>query len=188
MVNTDSSKWQGGALLVVIAALLGWNLWLTRPSRRAGAEPSPKLRIGKVMPAFVAYPLGGRSRVPLPRAARPEVIYVFRPGCVWCQRNAPNLADLVVQRSPAYDFIAVSSEKITAAECGEERKLGMSVYYEPAPRTLAAYRITGTPQTFVLDARNRLLASWDGAYGNAELASVEAFFGLTLPGLKAAAP
>ncbi|MGH9477010.1 MAG: hypothetical protein ACRD1C_11860 [Terriglobales bacterium] len=88
------------------------------------------------------------------------------------------------QRQGRYRFVAVATEPVTQSQCAAELRLGFSVFMDPTPKTDAAYRIQGTPETYVLGTDGRLMAHWYGAYGQETLGDVERFFHLRLPGVQ----
>lgn len=62
--------------------------------------------------------------------------------------------------------------------------LKLPVYSGLPNETKEAYKISGTPQTIVVSPEGRVLQNWMGAYVGDKKSQVEAFFHVTLPGLR----
>jgi hypothetical protein len=52
------------------------------------------------------------------------------------------------------------------------------------PETLKAYKLRSTPQTIVVSPEGKVLQNWVGAYVGGQKSQVEAFFHVSLPGLR----
>ena len=53
-----------------------------------------------------------------------------------------------------------------------------------SPETLKTYKLGSTPQTIVISPEGKVLQDWVGAYVGDQKSQVEAFFQVTLPGLR----
>jgi hypothetical protein len=62
--------------------------------------------------------------------------------------------------------------------------LEIPVYSALSPETLKNYKLGSTPQTIVVSADGEVLQNWIGAYVGEQKSQVEAFFHVTLPGVR----
>src|SRR5712692_7588251 len=88
------------------------------------------------------------------------------------------------QRGGRYRFIGVSLSQETLAEYVAKNDLKLPVYSGLSPETLKTYKLGSTPQTIVISPEGRVLQNWAGAYVGEQKAQVEAFFHVSLPGLR----
>jgi hypothetical protein len=65
-----------------------------------------------------------------------------------------------------------------------KNELKFPIYARLSPETLKTYKLGGTPQTIVVSPDGRVLKDWVGAYAGDQKSQVEAFFHVSLPGLK----
>ncbi len=110
------------------------------------------------------------------------LIYVFGPGCTWCAKNENNVAALFFGVKDTHRAVALSLQ----ADVGESAKRfppNVAVYVDPSKDMYDPYHLGPTPATLVVSSGGRVLKSWVGAYAGAVRTEVEAYFGLSLPGL-----
>jgi hypothetical protein len=113
--------------------------------------------------------------------AKPMVLYILRPGCVWCERNSQNIATLVSQLKSKYDFIGLSLANEGLEEFIHREDIRFPVYSDIPSSALIRYRLGGTPETIVL-YKGKVVKSWAGAYiGDPIKSDVEEFFSVRLP-------
>jgi len=62
--------------------------------------------------------------------------------------------------------------------------LKLPVYSGRSPETLKTYKLRSTPQTIVIASDGGVLQDWMGAYAGDQQKQVEAFFHVSLPGLR----
>jgi peroxiredoxin len=147
--------------------------------------PDKMLRVGTVVPTIWAKRLGGQQQaISFQGSAQPTVLYIFTPPCSWCVRNIDNLKTLLDKEGGQYRFIGLSlSEQGLAAYIGQNN-LTLPVYSGLSPETLKTYKLGSTPQTIVISPEGKVLQDWTGAYVGDQKSEVEAFFHVTLPGLR----
>jgi peroxiredoxin len=177
-------------LLVLLAASLGLNVF--QGVRFAGhthsfgpqtTPPMPPLASGATAPPMSVQTLDGRQvRITYGEAARPTVLYVFKPSCAWCERNLQNLRHLVSERSDKFQFIGLSLEPDGLISYVRDSGLNFPVYLRPTDETIKEYRLGNVPHTLVMSETGVVLKNWAGAYGTIG-PDVEAFFRIKLPGL-----
>jgi hypothetical protein len=95
-----------------------------------------------------------------------------------------NFKEVVTQKEKEYRFIAVSLSKEGLPEYITHHKLTIPVYAIPSIDMQRTYKLGGTPQTIVVSQQGRVVKDWEGAYVGDQKAQVEAFFHVTLPGLR----
>lgn len=58
---------------------------------------------------------------------KPKIVYFFSPSCIWCQRNAVHLNELVAHVGSKYDFIGISLSSRGLSQFISENHLGFPV-------------------------------------------------------------
>lgn len=140
---------------------------------------SGPLRVGKAVPALTLTKLDGKA-APIDYADADEgtVLYIFRPSCVWCRRNAPSVRALVSQADRRYRFIAICLGD--AIEPPAELQANFPIYFL-SRQAASQLGFSATPQTLVLSRQGVVRRIWRGAFTGANLSDVENFFGVRLP-------
>ncbi len=175
-------------ILVVLSVSL--NVLLVQKLRSLAGAQSARIserlvKIGATVPPIAANRLGGHEEVIFYNdAPHPTVLYVFTPPCPWCARNLDNLKALVDKESGEYRFIGVSLSEEGLAEYVRKNQLRLPVFSGLSAEAKATYRLSGTPQTIVVSSEGRVLQNWVGAYAGDQKSQIEAFFHVTLPGLR----
>jgi peroxiredoxin len=176
------------AALVVSVAL---NVLLAYRLRSVNAAQEARiaeyqLKIGTTVPPISAKGLDGqREVISYQGANQPTVLYVFTPPCSWCARNIDNFKTLLDKRGSQYRFIGLSLSEEGLTEYVRKNDLvKLPVYSSLSTETGEAYKLSGTPQTIVVSPEGRVLQSWMGAYIGDQKSQVEAYFHVTLPGIR----
>lgn len=178
------------AILLVLALSVALNVLMAHKLRvlahtvgRTGA--SAPLEPGTMVPAFEAVGVDGHKRiVSFNEVSEPTVLYVFTPPCSWCARNADNFKTLIEQKSSEYRFVGVSLSSSKLPEYIANHSLTIPIYTGLSDETKKKYRLGGTPQTIVISTEGRIVKNWIGAYASDQKSQVEAFFHVSLPGLR----
>jgi peroxiredoxin len=143
------------------------------------------LKVGTAVPPIAVKGLDGQQEVISYQGTnQPTVLYVFTPPCSWCARNVDNFKTLLEKGSSQYRFIGLSLSEEGLAEYVRKNELRLPVYSSLSTETGEAYKLSGTPQTIVVSPEGRVLQSWMGAYVGEQKSQVEAFFHVTLPGVR----
>jgi len=95
-----------------------------------------------------------------------------------------NLKTLLSKEAGEYRFIGVSLSEQSLAEYVAKNDLKLPVYSGLSPGTLMTYKLGSTPQTIVISSEGKVLQDWAGAYIGDQKSQVEAFFHVTLPGIR----
>ncbi|HET8925251.1 MAG TPA: TlpA disulfide reductase family protein [Candidatus Acidoferrum sp.] len=182
-----------GALAVVSIALLGSvviNVLLAHKLHTfvhsgAVARERALLVAGTFAPPLRLKGLDGRTvELTYADGGRPTLLYIFTPSCSWCARNLDNFKALVDKESGQYRFISLSLSEEGLAEYVARNNLSVPVYCGLSPETLATYKLGNTPQTIVVSPKGKVLQDWVGAYVGEQKSQIEAFFHITLPGIR----
>jgi len=158
---------------------------LSRFDHLVSATREQRLQPGTSVPPLKGVDLRGQVQTLVYNAEnKPAILYVFTPTCIWCKRNLDNLKTLVAHESGEYRFIGVSLAKEGLPEYVVAQGLTMPVYTGLSAEILRAYKMGGTPQTIVVSPEGRVVQNWMGAYVGDQKSQVEAFFHISLPGLR----
>jgi peroxiredoxin len=151
---------------------VGRNANTAIPRQPSGISP-------RMMPALPLLDLTGAATSIKYKSGQPTVLYYFSPACEWCQTNIPMIRDLALKAGRKFRFLGVSRSKELIAWT-KSNNLGFPTYLLESRAFALTYGMTATPTTIVISADGRLLESWKGAYVDAQLATVERYFGVQL--------
>jgi peroxiredoxin len=177
----------GSALLLIsisVNGLLAWRLQSILHSRVI-AESSRILQIGATASPFAARGLDGRMvMVTYAHLSKPTVLYVYTPTCPWCVRNLENLKALIRAKESEYRFLGISLSSEGLQQYLAEHALELPTFTGLSEEVQKTYKLQGTPETIVISPEGRVLQNWMGAYSGRQKSEVEAFFHVSLPGLR----
>jgi len=178
---------------VIVAVLLvfslGVNLLLTKrvsalKNQMTVVRSELRLTEGDKVPPITARDPQGQNAVFDYRTNKlPTVVFVITPDCKWCTQNIMNMRALVEKASDRFQFVgfSLSSEKLH--DYVAQNKLDFPIYTDLPLNPTSDYKLGGTPQTIVLSPAGEVMKVWSGAFANRTLEEVEAYFGVSLPGL-----
>ena len=175
---------------VALVASLALNVLLAHKVRSLTNAQSARiadrlLTVGAVVPPITVTRLGGQQEVVSYQGSNEAtVLYIFTPSCVWCARNLDNFKTLLNQKSSQYRVIGLSLSDEGLPEYVANNGLNLPIYFSLSKETKDAYKLSGTPQTIVISPEGKVLQDWAGAYVGDQKTQVEAFFHVSLPGLK----
>ena len=143
---------QATALVAVVAlfSLLVWKL--THPVKPA--------KVGRPVPAFSLRRLAGTGTVTLGSLqGKPSVINFFASWCGPCKTEAPLLESAWQQYKGRVNFIGIDYNDVTSDGLRFMRAHGITftTLRGGNGKLGDAYGLTGVPETFVVDAKGRLL-------------------------------
>jgi peroxiredoxin len=177
-------------LLLLLAVSVTVNVLLAHKVRSLTYHRSARLddrllKIGTSMAPLAVKRLDGQEDVISYQGTnQPTVLYIFTPPCSWCARNLDNFKELVARKSAEYRFIGIALSKEGLPEYVAKNGLTIPVFTDVSLETRKRYKLGGTPETIVLSPEGRVLQSWIGAYAGAQKSQVEAFFQVSLPGVR----
>lgn len=143
------------------------------------------LGAGADAPVVLAKDLAG-GETTIPMGEEPMVVYVISPTCGWCARNTANMTALWRQKADEYRFVGLSLRGERLTEYLSRNPLPFSVYIADE-KTIASYGLGVTPITIVVSKEGKIVRKFNGAFERSRPA-VEAFFGVTLPGMQPEMP
>jgi peroxiredoxin len=131
---------------------------------------NPALEIGTRAPSFALNDLSGRERRLDEFLGRPFVLAFFSTTCGFCQQMAPRLGQLPVGGPPV--LLVSRGDVDDHLRLAADNKWRCDVLLEPGNAVISAYKSTGTPTGYLIDADGRIAS--DLATGaDAVLALVE---------------
>ena len=147
-----SSRWKRFALeaLVFIVIVAGIQAWRARDLLPADERTA--------IPAFELTDLEGRTWRSKDLAGKPAVIYFFAPWCGVCAASSPQLRWFHRWRGDDVQVILIGLDYGSPSEVREyarKHSLTMPVLFG-TPATGAAFRISGYPTYYVIDAQGRI--------------------------------
>jgi len=142
----------------------------------AGGE----LRQGSKVPKLAVSDLQGESVAVSDWGVKwGSVLYVLRPGCVWCLRNEANIRFLAAQAGDHYRFIGISLTAEGLREYVADHAPPFPVYVI-SPSAAREYNLSGTPETLVVSPSGHLLQRWSGAFLGNNRRAINEFFSTNL--------
>lgn len=164
------------SLLNVILAVL---LYRAKTAQHWGdsAELTPGVR---VPPLVGADPLGRPISIEYSTQVR-TVLYVFSPGCGWCERNEKSLQRLARALRGKFRFFAISLDREGLLDWIHLQRPEYDIVTDLPYRAFLAYRFTSTPMTVVISPGGTVDRAWLGAYRSETVREIEKYFGVSLP-------
>lgn len=144
------------------------------------ATHDEQLEIGDFVPPIEATDMNGQ-RGEISYSGTPTIIYVFSPTCEWCNRNLASVKSLAAQTASQYRFVSLTVSEAGLIEHIRDNDIRFPIYRDPSKATLSAYKLRGTPQTFVISGDGHVVRNWQGAYSGETLEQLEQFFNIKLP-------
>lgn len=162
-----------------------YKLTRVRSATIASMIAERSLKPGAVVQEITAKRLDGQPEtISYHGTNQSTVLYIFTPPCAWCARNLDNFKTLANNESAQYRFICLSLSEQGLADYVTKNALKLPVYSGLSPETLNTYKLGSTPQTIVISPEGKVLQDWVGAYVGDQKSQVEAFFHVTLPGIR----
>lgn len=174
----------GIILLVCNLALMLQNQQLKRDL--ALRTETMRLKPGDPLPPLRGLdPSGRQLTIRYDDPSRETILFVFSPGCRWCELNMANwrvLLEALDERH--YRFVFVSVDPRGVQQYLHEHGINMSdftVIAEPDPRDRVNYKFSIVPQTIAVGTGGVVRAVWLGALQGEQRQSVERYFSIRFP-------
>jgi hypothetical protein len=174
-------------LCVLLVASVALNCVQARKISATRDDSMPGLRSGALVPPLEAKDLAGKDTTLRFDGGLPVVIYVFKPSCIWCQRNEQSIDALAAQAGPHYRFVGVSLTRNGLGPYLARHSFAFPVVTDVTDIAKGAYQLSETPETLVVSPRGRVLNIWRGAFVDPNKKEIERFFSVRLP-LQSLAP
>jgi len=177
------------ALLLLLGASLALNVYFFwKGANHQDLAPAPQFARGDSIAGLTTQNLNGEEVTLGFALDRPTVLYVFRPTCIWCARNAGSLDALHANAKNAYRFVGISLDEDGVPAFVERTRIPFPVLVLSAGNNAFRIRVGGVPQTLVVSTNGKVLEAWSGAYGGETRNEMEAYFDTELPALTTAEP
>jgi hypothetical protein len=147
----------------------------------AASEASGRLSIGVRLPSVVERAQMRNAPVQEPAPSEGWIIYAFAPTSITSEQNSRNVEALAQALPQGWTLLSVTTEAQQAPAFVERLHVTVPVLTRVPAATLAAYRISKTPRTFILDKDWKLLAVLDGAFEGRVAAKLGSRFKVKLP-------
>jgi len=165
-----------GTLSALLLMSLAVNVLLIRQRQQLANSEARVLPPGSPVPPLQVLDLSGRLlTVKYHDVHVPTVLYVFRPSCTWCEKNANDVRYLVTRLGPKARFVAISTSRAGLASYVQEHP-ELPIVGSIAEQLQREYGIEGTPQTIVVGPNGDVLANWLGAFRGDVRGEIEKFF------------
>ena len=177
----------GGMCLLVSAAMnvaLAVRMSALRDRIETGGGERQEM-VGRRMEALVGTnPVGDPVCLEFGGDGRPAVLYVFAPGCGWCDRNYEAVIALHTAAAGRYRFVGLSLEDEGLPEYLTRHPLPFEVVTGVDREVIEGYKLARTPRTLVIDSDGAIESNFVGAWTGSNGRGVEAAFGVELPELE----
>lgn len=110
----------------------------------------------------------------------PTVLYVIAPDCVWCDRNAPVVRELVMATVGRFRFVGLSIKRLGLAEHLERTSMPFPVYVPASDQVFRTLKVRAVPTTIILAPEGRVIATVTGAFVGENRGKIEHFTSTTL--------
>jgi hypothetical protein len=149
--------------------------------RRAGVRSGDTVPVGlQVRPITLTHPDGAQVVVEFSHTGGKTLLYVFRPGCSWCVKNADSIRELAMRLRRSHRIIGVSLSGAGLSEYMREHDQGFDLYGIASQDTIEELNLGTTPQVIVIGKDALVERSWSGAFIGAVKYDIEGFFGVKL--------
>ncbi len=168
------------ALCITNALLIKQNYDLKAAKNRSEPE---YLKPGQQVPPLVAQRVSGEAVTINPNEAQKTVFFVFAPGCVACEYTAPQwkLIENASSQKGFHSFAAtLGNDDSKGTAFLSAHGLRSELLTHLSSQTKAAYQLTLTPLTIVVDAQGKVDKIWPGAFTDDMRSEVELYFGISL--------
>jgi len=128
-------------------------------------------------------PQGQIAKLDYKNTNLPTVVFVISPTCGWCTKNIMNMRALFEKASDRYRFVGLSLSSDKLLNYVKENKLEFPIFTDLPYLPTRDYKLGGTPQTFVVSPNGEVMKIWTGAFAEGKQKEVEAYFGVSLPGI-----
>lgn len=109
----------------------------------------------------------------------PKVLYVFSTDCPYCSENLNFWNKAFRYYKSQFDFIGISIDDIDKTKkYTTSNKIDFEVYLPTDPNFRESYRISGVPQTIILDDSNAVIKYWLGLLNEESTTEFENYLNL----------
>ena len=122
-------------------------------------------------PDFKVNIIGGREVTLDDFRGQPLIVNFWASWCPPCRDEAPTLVKVSNKYRGKVAFLGIVYQDTVAnvKAFTEEFRVKYPSALDPGAAAARAYKVTGVPETYVIDAKGRLVAKWIGAIDEANL-------------------
>lgn len=103
----------------------------------------------------------------------PTLLFIFTTTCPYCSQNIPNWKRIYEQNKDKYEIIGIGADELdNVKEYANENKLPYKIFVPVDKDFRKKYKISGVPQTIIVDTNNRIKKLWLGKLNNSELLKI----------------
>jgi thiol-disulfide isomerase/thioredoxin len=162
---------------LVVNAYLLWD----RAERIQAEREATGVADGSLIESVVVLgPTGDEMSIPFAQSDLPTVLYVIAPDCVWCDRNAPVVRELVMATVGRFRFVGLSIKRLGLAEHLERTSMPFPVYVPASDQVFRTLKVRAVPTTIILAPEGRVIATVTGAFVGENRGKIEHFTSTTL--------
>jgi len=123
------------------------------------------LKEGSLISSLDVSDLSGRTlRINLASRGLPTLLYVLRPTCIYCERNAITVNKLARQVRGRYQLVGLSLSTAGLGEFVANHHIEFPVYTGVSESVRHEYGLNNTPETILVSPDGRVEKVWFGAY------------------------
>ena len=126
---------------VAITLLQGLYIWRLLDNLEASASRGDLVIGSKVPPLLVKDLSGVSTTITYDSVGKPTLLYVFRPSCVWCRRNANALLGLAKHVSGRYRLIRISLGKKGLLDFTKAHEMNFPIYSGLSSSIISSYHL-----------------------------------------------
>jgi hypothetical protein len=179
----SSSLSLSDVVLVIVLVLslsgnvfLGWEVQALK-----GKVPMREAKINISLPAENATDLAEETSPLKLDLTRKNILYIFKPNCVWCGANWNAIRALYAQGNSSVNFIGISTTKVDLSGYLKQYPLPFPVYVVDDKLFLSQIDFRGTPQTLLVTPQGIIIHNWVGAYDSSTVNAISKAVGLLGP-------
>ncbi len=143
------------------------------------------LKQGQKVPPLVAQRVSGETATIDFGENQKTILFVFTTGCAPCERTGPKwkLIESACAHKKCRSFaLSLGTDNSKSAAFISAYGLQSEVLTNLSSQTRAAYQLSLTPLTIVVDAQGKVERIWPGAFNDDMTSDAERYFGVSLTG------
>ncbi len=104
---------------------------------------------------------------------KPTLLFIFTTSCPYCSQNIPNWKRIYELKKDDYDIIGIGADELGNVEdYADVNSLPYNIFVPIDKEFRKKYKISGVPQTIIVDTDARVRKFWLGKLNNSELSKI----------------